>query len=486
MKKFYTMLALAAAVCGTATAGVKTTAITTAQTMQDNAVELNSKADDTKATRAAYSAEECSGYYVMNWYGRTSADAKHNTTGIQVMIDGTDATIIGLYDLAPVAATFDPAKGTLRISTGTKVLYRGTGGVQIQVYIDKLTVEGGKFTAETEQAFCDLQYLPEGAQMTSGEIALVGGWYLDPYTQISFNIPANRGTNNGYGWKYGVDFQNLAEAYEGFEPFKYNASSWEACGTAKLDDGWFRAITDEGEGYPAYDVECFKRDVPAREGEEYTSHRQILLKNPYGATSPYAANDASGKPANRDCNKEGYIVLDITNPECVLVMPFVNSSFSATGIYGFRESETSTTVSYPCAGTIPCASKEGFSYYIDAYEYQDIIDEAEGFGDALSTMTEAGVVTIPNCRVQYVEETDGYIVPMQWQNAQERPIPMESIITLPAAALTEGSGIQGIGSDLVNAPVKYYNLQGIELAAPVKGQLVIKKQGNKTVKFIAK
>lgn len=58
-------------------------------------------------------------------------------------------------------------------------------------------------------------------------------------------------------------------------------------------------------------------------------------------------------------------------------------------------------------------------------------------------------------------------------------------LTLPEG-WNDFSGIESVAGDDVNAPVKYYNLQGIELAAPVKGQLVIKKQGNKTVKFIAK
>lgn len=67
-------------------------------------------------------------------------------------------------------------------------------------------------------------------------------------------------------------------------------------------------------------------------------------------------------------------------------------------------------------------------------------------------------------------------------------VPAEHIVgtvTLPAG--WDGtSAVNSILGDGANAPVKYYNLQGIELSAPVKGQLTIKKQGNKTVKFIAK
>ena len=48
------------------------------------------------------------------------------------------------------------------------------------------------------------------------------------------------------------------------------------------------------------------------------------------------------------------------------------------------------------------------------------------------------------------------------------------------------AGVEGIASDMAEGPAKYYNLQGVEVAAPVKGQLVIKTQGGKSTKFIAR
>ena len=48
--------------------------------------------------------------------------------------------------------------------------------------------------------------------------------------------------------------------------------------------------------------------------------------------------------------------------------------------------------------------------------------------------------------------------------------------------VTAGAGVDVIGVD--EAPVKYYNLQGVEVANPAKGQLLIKKQGTKTQKVI--
>lgn len=103
---------------------------------------------------------------------------------------------------------------------------------------------------------------------------------------------------------------------------------------------------------------------------------------------------------------------------------------------------------------------------------------------------EGNVISIRNTYFGVTEQpTGGY-----WWGHYETPGDPASwveatrivgTVTLPDG-WNEFSGIESVAGDDVNAPVKYYNLQGIELAAPVKGQLTIKKQGNKTVKFIAK
>ena len=50
------------------------------------------------------------------------------------------------------------------------------------------------------------------------------------------------------------------------------------------------------------------------------------------------------------------------------------------------------------------------------------------------------------------------------------------------------SGINEVKADIdnSNAPVEYYNLQGMRIAAPVEGQLVIKRQGSKVEKLIVR
>lgn len=51
--------------------------------------------------------------------------------------------------------------------------------------------------------------------------------------------------------------------------------------------------------------------------------------------------------------------------------------------------------------------------------------------------------------------------------------------------ITGGVGVEDITID-ANAPVEYYNMQGMRVANPEKGQLVIARQGEKAVKMIVK
>ena len=47
------------------------------------------------------------------------------------------------------------------------------------------------------------------------------------------------------------------------------------------------------------------------------------------------------------------------------------------------------------------------------------------------------------------------------------------------------TGVENIAVD-ENAPVKYFNLQGMEIVNPEKGQVVIKTQGKKATKVVVK
>lgn len=56
----------------------------------------------------------------------------------------------------------------------------------------------------------------------------------------------------------------------------------------------------------------------------------------------------------------------------------------------------------------------------------------------------------------------------------------------PAFNIGNSSGIEAVGSDNSNLPVKYYNLQGVEIKNPVAGSIVIRRQGNEVKKVVLK
>ncbi|MDE6528415.1 MAG: hypothetical protein K2L78_05160 [Muribaculaceae bacterium] len=53
--------------------------------------------------------------------------------------------------------------------------------------------------------------------------------------------------------------------------------------------------------------------------------------------------------------------------------------------------------------------------------------------------------------------------------------------------LNSTGSVEGIVNDAdANAPVEYYNLQGVRVANPEAGQLVIKRQGSTVTKVIVR
>ncbi len=470
MKKVYSSIALAAAICGSASAAVVETANVQASQLVSNEIQAVTTLTPIEKTddmyKKAASAKDVQGVYMWNWYGRTQDTSGLQSTGISIFIDGTDVTIMGFFDMAPITGTFNPSTGVIRIPT-QPILYTGDGGQQIKLFTQELIVADGKITGEKNLPYIEFEYLPEGAKNQAGQTVLVGGWYTNPLNQFNFNIESNLGGNRGYGWSYGLEFHNTLEVYN-ISNFVYNEDEWTDCGNATLEDGWFKAL--DGQGFPAYNVNCKKNKE---------NNSEILLMNPYGVDSPYAKNGPkAGINWNSAPSTPGFIVLDIANPDCVFVRPFTNSGFNIKHVYGFRENETSTTVSYPTDGYFYCTSAEGYKYYVEGWTAEDIIDEAEIYGDPLPSLQNK-VVTLPNCRVMGPEE--GYLFAAQWLSSDSRPIPMESKITLPDAVF---AGVDGIINDADAAVKRYFNLQGVEIANPEAGQVVIVKEGNKATKAI--
>lgn len=466
MKKFYALMAIATTL--SASAAVSRVA-ENVETVKFDASAANvteySVVENVNGMAKAPAVASVDCYYGLSYVGMTAQDGgKQNIAGVQMRkVSDTEVEIFGLFAPvvdAPVKATYNASAQTLTIKpqqllSASQVAELGfQKAEEMRVYTQKLIVgSDGKIQRIEDVESIVFTYAPSGVQLSNGTVGYVGAWVPESsYYEIMFNQPSNvTGSLEGMsgflgGWKYNIFIQQLSDIYPDAPAFTFNASEWKEVGNSKLSDGWFRAL--DGKGYPAYDVKTYKN---------VSNPNHYLLENPYGQSSPYAQ-------VNDTPNVAGYIYLDVTNPDCVLVRPNINSGFSNEELIGFSNLALTTT--------------EGVSVYLQGAEIEDVIMEAEFYGDELPTVTAEGLVSLPNCRIQQCMNFEDAV---QWQNSNREPIPMETEIQLAGYA-----SVDGIINDADNAAKRYFNLQGVEIANPEAGQVVIVKEGNKATKTIVK
>ncbi len=451
MKKIYASLAVAATVSAQAFAGVNSqkTEIFTRATdyvMTEKLATGEKINGPMKAPAAKPNDNAAYAYDCIN----SKEGGGPESSALYLEFNGADVTIYGLFELAPVKGKYNAAAGTIRVES--QPIFYKYQNESIYLYPKHLEWdEQGKPISDTYVPYIEFTYMPQGVQLQNGSVICVGGWFANDGDEIEFTVPSLKGAGSGFGWYYMNRLKTIEETY-GFPYFQYDAAEWTDCDDASLEDGWFKAL--DGVGYPAYNVKCQKNKA---------NEKEILLVNPYGPNSPYAQVNASS-------NKDGYILLNIEDPDCVLVRPYVNANFDLSKLYQVSE----------LANPIFACNKEGYLNYVEGWTYEEIKEDAEAFDDPMSTMTADGVVTIPNARIQ--GDMGAYLLATQWEAEGGIPIEMISTIKLPANALA----VKGIINDAENVPARYFNLQGVEIANPEAGQVVIVKKGNEAFKTIAK
>lgn len=375
-------------------------------------------------------------YYGLTYVGRTNQDNTQQYSVIEFKKESdTKVLIYGLFcpvSDASVEATYNASAQTLTIKPQVVIPAAEWAEISgknedLRLYCRQFDVKDTEITNERDINSITFTYAPNGVQFSDGSYDYVGGWVPEsPYQQLTFNVESNLSGTSGWlgGWKYGVNFLALEDLYPLAPAFTFNENEWTNVGNAKFSDGWFSALVETPTAY----------NVPAYVNK--ANSNLYVLKNPYGAQTPYAQ-------INESANTEGYIVLDVTNPDCVLVRANVVSGFSNSQV-GMNACPS-------------CTSTEGIYYYVEEWEYEDIIDNAESFGDDLPTMSKDGVVTIPQCRFQTITN---FSEPDYWVNADKEPYDMIAQIELPSA------GVEGVINDTENVAKRYFNLQGVEIANP--------------------
>ncbi len=240
-------------------------------------------------------------------------------------------------------------------------------------------------------------------------------------------------------------------------------SEWIPVGKGQFTDGWFQSQFFDGvQGFTTEDVDVL---CNAKDNNLYA------IVNPYKSdywTELESYQNADGMP------RDGYIVFSVENPNCVAVRPFVPCGYyidMAQPSQTDPNPEPDPQMGYPY-------NVEGQLHWYDGQSFDEIVADYASAGAPLSTYNKA------TRTVEFINLYFGYemspLASVYWVNPENDRIDwMVSKFIMP-----DLSGINGVEMENADAPVKYYNMQGMEIANPAEGQLVIKKQGNNAVKVV--
>lgn len=490
MKKVYTMLALALGLGLSATAAPE---LVTNKAQVANAEAILSTtpigtgvakvpaAFANGPAKAITSTTELEG--MKKWSGTLMFGQKTHESG--TIINGPQAGIAFVEDARETRITVnnfpsgglslrmnvDLEKKEVTIANGTNLgeVNTSEGIKECNIYVQKHTGIG----YDEESGLWKFKEKPQDVDQAVGKILDDGSISFEGYRLMA-------GSPGDYEQGYLYLMLNTVDVV--FEPISYNTpveSEYTYLGTGEYNDCFFRTMFKDPNIVP---VNKKAQIYVKNEG----SNIMIAVKNPYKNVAAVVPTEQGDVETTDFWREIGVMYEEASGDGWLLFEVFKGDKFKA----------------YPnaaaCLAMVPCGmvtddSEEGDGSELTTYlPYNDegkalysggeeevlAVLESLELDNKDYSKVENNVLTITNTWFGIgTAPVDPY-----WWGQTEHPV---GTVTLPAG-WDDNSGIESVAGDVFNAPVKYYNLQGIELAAPVKGQLVIKKQGNKTVKFIAK
>ncbi len=260
---------------------------------------------------------------------------------------------------------------------------------------------------------------------------------LETTYDACFGIQGNK--DAGYSWT-GAEMLGKIEFPNDLPSIDPN-EDWTSLGNAEFQDPWV---------VPAFGVD------PAEYTWEVELQQNKKDENVYRLVDPYKGNCPVAEI--NESSKAGYIIFNVSDPEHV--------SFDVVAA-GFASSELGLSNIY-CYNSLT---------WVSLYLNQSIASVIVEYGDMLPFTTFAdGVVSLPETDACFgiPGEIDGGY---SWTDANEQPVLAAGKITFPGH-----SGVNNVAVDSNNAPVEFYNLQGIRVSKPTPGQMLIKRQGKTAAK----
>lgn len=385
------------------------------------------------APKAINTIDDLCGLKKWSCEGHLNGAGKNGPREQAVMFNKADETTVLVSDFPwagkQTKMLVNIASKTVTVMNNQQVGENGAGGDMVYLYTYESVQNGDEANLVSRQS-------------VAGVIEDDGTVRFPADVVFGASDPANEPS----GAYYYLDSNNV------FTALPYNTpvlSEYESLGTTDYRDGWFNTLI-EVDGYEpiiSNGVEVLRNK---------TNTNLITLKNPYANTEWNELGLVN--------DREGYILINVEHRDWLQVVPLVDC-----GLRVDYEDGTSNRY-FPF-------NQEGYMVWSgDDWESQKA--DWEIFEEPVSNVDEDGNVVIYHL---YFGVAEAPASPYWWSNVPDTFVPVTSF-KLPAG----WAGIEGVASDMVEGPVKYYNMQGVEVAAPVKGQLVIKTQGDKATKFIAR
>lgn len=446
MKKFYT-IALASAVALSASAGtelkLRTNADFSAKTLNTDATmrlkksvkELTNAMPALKKSKKAAADDGIEGTYTItigDYYWEDSVNGELEEE-CEVSLNQGMAIFSCDYFPSMTGGAYNETTGTITFSA----------------------IELGQ--AQIGQQMYYVRFEPLTGVTTDGYI--ISQSYNATYSNGTISFPSE----HGFCWSAYTDanYTQLAGYLDAFDVVSLakkapdDENAWTSLGNATFMDGWVLPAFGIDQTDPAnqYEVEL----------QQNSDNKNIYrLVDPYHGNSPAASYNES--------TKTGYIQFDVTDPDHVI--------FEAVEA-GFANTQLGITKFY-CTNML--------ASLMDMYNASADAIIADLGDIAPFTTFKDGVVSLGNtignenkpiydaCFGIQGEKYAGY----SWVDTNDNPDDMTAKIIFPE------TGIDNVVAGEADAPVKYFNLQGIEVAKPAAGQVVIRKQGNNATKFMVR
>ena len=439
MKKIYAALAALVGLSMTVSAAPQRNKLISEDAMLSQLSESVVKENINRAKPAKQSApkkvssvKDIEGVYLWNHYGLLEGKSGPATGSVNIVAGDMEGEfkILGMpFSDVDIVGTLDPVAGTVTVLS-QDLFYNTNYNQMVKLVFEEFIVDADGYIKPGG---------PNKDKIT-GVIEADGSITWDQTLAFAIRI------TEGY---FSLEWRNVFSA---IPYFTFNASEWDAMGKGTYLDVYVNALIGAQYEVPAQEVTIYKHKTAPR----------YLVENPYAAQIwKETINEGDGK---------GYIVFNAEEPECVLVEPFVKS-----GMIMNMGSQAEPDIEEMFA-----LNEEGARYYFDNYYIDEIMEEYGAIGLPMTNLTD-NVITIENPKFGTTDAPASLYWWTEGKDANGDPIWADynpGKVTLPA------TGVEGIMDDDVNAPVKFFNLQGVEVANPAKGELVIKKQGSKATKTI--